>query len=195
MLGWEPYGRSPELGPLYVRASGSHEPPGCASRARMKAFGVVFELQVMVEAAALARLDAAATRNEPFVFTCYARTTTSISVPIRSTQVRLELPRFCGLPPTPAWGDAPNRLFYFMGFGADGPKKRARYGVQPRSGKPKACINRIGTTIRMIWSSWKNLPIILRNSRWCNRARHPTGMSNHASPRRALRPWSTSHIT
>ena len=89
----------------------------------MKAFGVVFELQVMVEAAALARLDAAATRNEPFVFTCYARTTTSISVPIRLTQVRLELPRFCGLPPTPAWGGAPNRLL-FMGFGADGPKKR-----------------------------------------------------------------------
>ncbi len=49
-----------------------------------------------------------------------------------------------GLPPTPTWGDVPNP-FFIMGFGADGPKKRAGCGVQPRSAKPRACLNRIGT--------------------------------------------------
>ncbi len=53
-------------------------------------------------------------------------------------------PCFRGLPPTPAWGDAPNPRI-FMGFGADGPKKRAGCGVHPRSAKPSACLNRIGT--------------------------------------------------
>ena len=40
-------------------------------RARDYGYGEVFELQVMEEAAALAGLDAAVTRDEPFVFYCY----------------------------------------------------------------------------------------------------------------------------
>ena len=32
-------------------------------------------------------------------------------------------------------------------LGADGPKKGAGRGVQPRSAKPRACLNRTGTSI------------------------------------------------
>ena len=41
-------------------------------RARDYGYGEVFDLQVMEEAAAMARLSAAVTRNEPYVFYCYA---------------------------------------------------------------------------------------------------------------------------
>jgi len=41
-------------------------------RARDYGYGEVFDLQVMAEPAAMAQLDAAVTRNDPFVFYCYA---------------------------------------------------------------------------------------------------------------------------
>ena len=58
-------------GELYIGPSGWISTNVEKVRARDYGYGEVFELQVMEEAAALANLDAAVTKGNPFVFYCY----------------------------------------------------------------------------------------------------------------------------
>ena len=67
-------------------------------------------------------------------------------------------PCFVGCRPHPLWA-MPQTPLTLMGFGADGPKKRAGCGVHPRSAKPTACLNRIGT-IRIYRTETKYCPQI-----------------------------------
>ena len=70
-------------------------------------------------------------------------------VPIRLTQGRRLMGRALkGCRPYPL-GAMPQTPLFIMGFGADGPKKRVGRGVQPRSAKPRACLNRIGTMVNI----------------------------------------------
>ncbi len=53
----------------------------------------------------------------------------------------------CGLPPTPAWGDAPNALLFYGVWGRWPQEAGGVRGATPRRAKPMARLDRTGTSV------------------------------------------------